>query len=91
MGICEDCEPEKFKEQYEKDLVYMQKRNMGQEHITEHTFFPKKAPSRQYQMFKWYRRQQKWYSGVGVVVLGDGGLNMFVKSAGKITWEWFIN
>jgi len=58
-GICQECEPEKFKEQYEKDIVYMQTRNMGQEHITEHTFFPKKAPSRQYQEFKWYRRQQK--------------------------------
>ena len=58
-GICEECEPKKFKEQYEKDIVYMQARNMGQEHITEHTFFPKKAVSRQYQELKWYRRQQK--------------------------------
>jgi len=59
MGICEDCEPTKFKEQYEMDLVYMQKRNMGQEHITEHTFFPKKAVSKKYQQFKWYRRETK--------------------------------
>ena len=59
MGICEECEPDKFKEQYEMDLVYMQKRNMGQEHITEHTFFPKKAPSKKYQEFKWYRRETK--------------------------------
>ena len=59
MGICEECEPDKFKEQYEMDLVYMQKKNMGQEHITEHTFFPKKAVSKRYQKNKWYRREQK--------------------------------
>ena len=59
MGICEECEPDKFKEQYEMDLVYMQKRNIGQEHITEHTFFPKKAVNKKYQEFKWYRRETK--------------------------------
>ena len=59
MGICEECEPDKFKEQYEMDLVYMQKRNMGQEHITENTFFPKRAPSIKYQVKKWYRRETK--------------------------------
>ena len=59
MGICEECEPTKFKEQYEMDLVYMQKRNMGQEHITEHTFFPKKVVSKKYQPFFYYRREQK--------------------------------
>jgi len=59
MGICEECDPDKFKEQYEMDIVYMQKRNMGQKHITEHTFFPKKAISKKYQEFKWYRRETK--------------------------------
>ena len=59
MGICEDCEPEKFKEQYEKDIITMQKRRIGQEHITEHTFFPKKAPSKTYQLKKWYRRETR--------------------------------
>jgi len=59
MGICEDCEPEKFKEQYEKDIITMQKRRIGQEHITEHTFFPKKAPSKTYQPKKWYRRETR--------------------------------
>ena len=59
MGICEECEPTKFKEQYETDLVYMQKRNMGQEHITEHTFFPKKAISKKYQQFRWWRRENR--------------------------------
>ena len=59
MGICEDCEPEKFKEQYEKDIITMQKRRIGQEHITEHTFFPKRAPSKTYQVKKWYRRETR--------------------------------
>ena len=41
-GICEECDPEGFKEQYNKDIVWMKKRTIGQKHITENTFFPDK-------------------------------------------------
>ena len=57
MGICEDCDPTKFKEQYEKDLVYMQKRKVGQKHITEHTFFPEKPIDTRW--YRWYRRENR--------------------------------
>ena len=41
-GICDECDPEGFKEQYNKDIAWMKKRTIGQEHITENTFFPGK-------------------------------------------------
>jgi hypothetical protein len=41
-GICDECDPEGFKEQYNKDIVWMKKRTIGQKHITENTFFPDK-------------------------------------------------
>jgi len=56
MGICQECEPDKFKEQHDTDIKRMIKRNVGQEHITEYTFFPAK-PSGPW--FHWYRRINK--------------------------------
>ena len=47
----------KFKEQYEKDIVYMQKRKVGQKHITEHTFFPEKPIDTRW--YRWYRRENR--------------------------------
>ncbi len=39
---CEECEPEKYNKIYKTNVALIKKRNVGQEHITEHTFFPKK-------------------------------------------------
>ena len=59
MGICEDCEPEKFKKQYEKDIITMQKRRMGPGTYNRTHILPKRAPSTRYQVKKWYRRETK--------------------------------
>jgi hypothetical protein len=61
--ICDECEPEKFEEQHKKSIVFHKKRNVGQSHITEHTFFPKfigKPYTCNWKnKRKWDRRQQK--------------------------------
>jgi len=61
--ICEECDPEKFKEQHKKSIIFQKKRRLGQSHITEHTFFPKfisKAYTCNWKnRKKWSRRQQK--------------------------------
>jgi len=54
MGVCEECEPDKFKEQYETDINRVYK--MGQQHITEHTFFPAKPKG---PWFHWWRRENR--------------------------------
>ncbi len=54
-GICDECDPEGFKEQYNKDIVWMKKRTIGQKHITENTFFPDK-PKHSHQS----RRPYNW-------------------------------
>ena len=38
---CEECDPEKFRKIYKTNINRMKRRTVGQEHITEHTFFPK--------------------------------------------------
>ena len=40
-NICDECEPKKFKELHETNLRTYKKKEVGQQHITEHTFFPK--------------------------------------------------
>ena len=40
-NICDECEPKKFKELHETNLRTYKKKEVGQLHITEHTFFPK--------------------------------------------------
>lgn len=56
MGICQECDPDKFKVQYETDINRIQKKKVGQQHITEHTFFPAKPRG---PWFQWYRRENK--------------------------------
>jgi len=61
--ICDECEPEKFKKQRETNIIFQKKRNMGQSHITEHTFFPKHIGTpytcNWKNKKKWDRREQK--------------------------------
>jgi hypothetical protein len=40
---CEDCEPEKYLKLRETNITSIKKRTIGQQHITEHTWFPKKS------------------------------------------------
>ena len=59
--VCDECEPEKFKELHQENINNIKKKQMGQEHITEHTFFPK-APEQKYKLKEegWkYTRTQK--------------------------------
>ncbi len=39
-NICDECEPEKFKELHDQNITNYKRRKVGQQHITEHTFFP---------------------------------------------------
>ena len=45
---CEECEPDKYRKIYNTNVTQIKKRTVGQDHITEHTFFPKKTYVRQY-------------------------------------------
>jgi len=38
--VCDECEPEKFKELYNENISIVKKRTRGQKHITEHHYFP---------------------------------------------------
>ena len=38
--ICDECDPQLFKEEHEKNISNYKKRKVGQKHITENTFFP---------------------------------------------------
>jgi len=39
--VCEECNPEEYRKIYTKNIGHMKKRLHNQEHITEHTWFPK--------------------------------------------------
>lgn len=39
--ICDECDPVKFKQLHEENIRTHKKKSVGQQHITEHTFFPK--------------------------------------------------
>ena len=39
--ICDECEPSAFSDLHKENLTSMKRRTVGQEHITEHTWFPK--------------------------------------------------
>ena len=55
--ICDECDPVKFKELHEENLRTFKKKEVGQQHITEHTFFPKK-PSAVDRSKKYIRRRE---------------------------------
>jgi len=62
VKVCDECEPEKFKELHDKNVTAIKKRTVGQEHITEHTFFPKKIWGKfhiNWEKAKWNRRKQQ--------------------------------
>jgi hypothetical protein len=42
--VCDECNPKEFKELHEKNLRTNRRRSVGQQHITENTFFPKLTP-----------------------------------------------
>ena len=58
--VCDECNPKEFKELHKKNVRQHKKRFIGQEHITEHTFFPtEKKPTNYRDARGEYRRQQK--------------------------------
>jgi len=62
IKVCDECEPEKFKELHNKNITAIKKRTLGQEHITEHTFFPKYIGNGyriNWQTPKWFSRKQR--------------------------------
>ena len=38
---CEECEPERYQKIRKDNITAIKKRTVSQEHITEHTWFPK--------------------------------------------------
>ncbi len=56
--VCDQCDPKEFKELHKENVRQHKKRFVGQEHITEHTFFPSNK-SRFGSHQKTYRREQK--------------------------------
>ena len=57
--VCDECNPEDFKELHKKNVRQHKKRFVGQEHITENTIFPKHASGHGYNKHNQYRRVQK--------------------------------
>ena len=39
--VCDLCDPEKFKELHNKNIRAYKKKKIGQEHLSENTWFPK--------------------------------------------------
>jgi hypothetical protein len=60
---CDECEPDKYKELHATNIQRRKTLHMGQEHITEHTFFPRKNSDKikkpNYKLSKWKYREQK--------------------------------
>jgi hypothetical protein len=57
---CEDCEPEKYAKLRKTNITAIKKRTLGQQHITEHSWFPKYIPTRfSIKWDKWYHKEQK--------------------------------
>tara|TARA_Y100001937_G_scaffold127486_1_gene199905 strand:- start:897 stop:1151 length:255 start_codon:yes stop_codon:yes gene_type:complete len=60
---CDECEPEKYKKLHAANIQRRKTLLMGQEHITEHTFFPRpnnpKTKKPNYKLAKWKYREQK--------------------------------
>ena len=57
--VCDECNPKEFKELHKKNVRQHKKRFVGQEHITEHTFFPTNKERLGKLMSHQHRRQQK--------------------------------
>ena len=60
--VCEECNPEEYRKIYTKNIGHMKKRLHNQEHITEHTWFPKDILTTAFPNMKdnkYNRRQQK--------------------------------
>jgi hypothetical protein len=58
--ICDECDPKLFKEEHEKNVTNFKRRTVGQQHITENTFFPDLPSNKTNNMKKYLnRREQK--------------------------------
>ena len=59
--VCDQCNPKKFKELHDTNLRAFKKKKIGQEHLTENTWFPKEdgIGRAQGKSHIYYRRQQK--------------------------------
>jgi|TARA_R110002096_G_scaffold399549_1_gene595989 hypothetical protein len=55
--ICDECDPELFKEEHQKNVTNFKRRKVGQQHITENTFFPDQPKKTSYKYIN--RREQK--------------------------------
>jgi ribosomal protein S27AE len=58
-AVCDECDPVKFKELHKQNLRTYKKKEVGQQHITEHTFFPKTPSASERNRNFDYRRAQK--------------------------------
>ena len=57
--VCDECEPEKFKELHNQNIQTIKKRTRGQEHISEHHFFPKKPSASEMNSHWEYRKETR--------------------------------
>jgi len=58
--VCDQCNPKEFEELHKENVRQHKKRFVGQEHITENTFFPKRTLTRKERAYgNKYRRTQK--------------------------------
>ena len=61
--VCEECNPKEYRKVYNKNIKHMKRRLHNQEHITEHTWFPKHDigpyPFPDMKANKYNRREQK--------------------------------
>lgn len=57
--VCDQCNPKEFEELHKENVRGHKKRFVGQQHITENTFFPKHASGYTFLKPDKYRRQQK--------------------------------
>ena len=57
--ICDECDPKKFQELHKENIRNHKYRMRGQQHITEHTFFPAEEPYPKKGKRNIYRREQK--------------------------------
>ncbi len=57
--VCDQCNPKEFKELHDNNVRQHKKRFVGQEHITENTFFPKHGSGHSYNKHNQYRRTQQ--------------------------------
>jgi ribosome-binding protein aMBF1 (putative translation factor) len=59
LTVCDECEPEKFATLHKQNIRRIKRRTIGQEHITENTFFPAVPTTKKYNKRAMNRREVK--------------------------------